>query len=219
MIKLLFLFLAIFSAYHLRAQEPPFFKEIQAFKHEDSLLYPPKNAILFTGSSSFTKWKDAQSYFPGYPILNRAFGGSTLPDLIRYAADIIIPYHPKQVVIYCGDNDLASSDTITPGTVFYRFQKLFFILRNRLPEANITYVSIKPSPSRARLMPQMRRANMMIEVFLKSQKNTAFINVFQPMLEPRGGKPKPEIFLEDSLHMNEKGYAIWQRAIEPYLVK
>src|SRR5919202_6508982 len=90
------------------AQQPPFWDEIQAFKKQDSLHTPPKHAIVFVGSSSFQKWKDVQDYFPGYKIINRGFGGSSLPDVIRYADDVIIPYQPKQVVIYCGDNDLAS---------------------------------------------------------------------------------------------------------------
>src|SRR3954447_2014149 len=98
-------------------QQAPFYREIQLFKKQDSVSFPPKDAILFVGSSSFTKWQDVQSYFPGYTIINRGFGGSVLPDVIRYANEIIIPYHPRQVVVYCGDNDLASSDTVTPSVV------------------------------------------------------------------------------------------------------
>src|ERR1700756_344400 len=81
--------------------KPPFWKDIQAFKQQDSLYSPPKHAILFVGSSSFTKWTDVQSYFPGYTIINRGFGGSSLPDVIYYANDIIFPYHPQEIVIYC----------------------------------------------------------------------------------------------------------------------
>lgn len=206
----------IFVTGSLFAQEPPFFNEIQQFKKHDSASFPPKNAILFVGSSSFRKWQDVQSYFPNYTIINRGFGGSVLPDVIRYANDIIIPYHPKQVLIYCGDNDLASSDTITPAIVMRRFKQLFYIIRSKLPQATITYVSIKPSPSRLKLMDKMKQANSMIQAFLKTQKNTSFIDVFHPMLETNG-KPIPSIFLSDSLHMNEKGYAIWKKAIEPKL--
>lgn len=86
------------SAY---AQQPPFWDEIQAFKKQDSVQPPPANGDLFVGSSSFRKWTNLQDYFPYYPVINRGFGGSTLPDLIRYANDIIIPYHPRQILIYC----------------------------------------------------------------------------------------------------------------------
>ena len=198
--------------------QPAFYADILKFKKQDSISFPPKNAIVLVGSSSFTKWQDVQSYFPEYRIINRGFGGSTLPDVIRYANDIIIRYHPKQVIIYCGDNDLASSDTITPQMVTNRFKTLFHIIRTNLPNTNIAFVSIKPSPSRKQLMPQMKQTNVLIKSFLKKQKNTSFIDVFHPMLLS-GEKPKPEIFLEDSLHMNEKGYAIWKKAIQPYLKK
>ncbi len=212
------LVILIFAFQSLRAQQLPFYDEIQQFKKQNSISFPPKNSILFVGSSSFRKWQDVQSYFPKYKIINRGFGGSTLPDVIRYANDIILPYHPKQVVIYCGDNDLASSDTITPEIVTDRFKTLFHIIRKYLPAANIAYVSIKPSPSRKQLMPKMKRANMQIKSYLGKQKNTSFIDVYQPMLLP-DGKPRPEIFLEDSLHMNEKGYAIWKKTIQPHLIK
>src|SRR6188768_1115408 len=88
---------------------PAFAKDILSFKHKDSIKTPPKNAILFVGSSSFARWTNMADDFPGYPIINRGFGGSTLTDVIRYAYDVIIPYEPKQVLIYCGDNDLAAN--------------------------------------------------------------------------------------------------------------
>lgn len=212
------LVVSVFAFQLLNAQQPPFYDEIQTFKKQDSVSSQPKNAILFVGSSSFTKWQDVPSYFPGYTIINRGFGGSSLPDVIRYAHDIILPYHPKQVIIYCGDNDLASSDTVTPQVVTGRFKKLFNIIRSNLPGTKITYVSIKPSPSRKHLMPKMKQANLMIKSFLQKQENTSFIDIYNAMLLPVG-KPKPEIFLEDSLHLNEKGYAIWKKVIQPYLIK
>lgn len=205
-----------FEAINVQAQAP-FANEIKNFKQQDSASFPSKNAILFVGSSSFRKWTDVQSDFPDYKIINRGFGGSTLPDVIRYEKDIIAPYHPKQVVIYCGDNDLASSDTVTANVVLKRFKELFHLIRSDLPKANIAFVSIKPSPSRIQLFSKMQQANALIKKFLKKQKNTSFINVFDPMLV--NNQPRPDIFLSDNLHMNEKGYAIWQKAIQPYLLK
>lgn len=217
-LRLLTLSLLLVSGFFKTFAQPAFQNEIQAFKKQDNISPPPANAILFVGSSSFRKWTDVQSYFPGFTIINRGFGGSVLPDVIRYANDIIIPYHPKQVLIYCGDNDLASSDSITPQMVADRFKQLFYVIRNALPKTRISFVSIKPSPSREKLMPKMIQANQLIQSFLKKQKNTSYIDVFHPMLLPNG-KPKPELFLEDKLHMNEKGYEIWQKAIQPYLIK
>lgn len=199
-------------------QDAPFYSDIQHFKKQDSLHVPPSHAILFVGSSSFTKWTDVQDYFPGYTIINRGFGGSSLPDVIRYADDIIFPYDPKQIVIYCGENDLAASDTVTANMVFARFTQLFDLIRNKMQKVPIAFISLKPSPSRASLMGKMVDANTMIKDFLKSKSNTAFIDVYSKMLNA-DGTPIKDIFIEDNLHMNAKGYAIWKKIITPYLVK
>jgi lysophospholipase L1-like esterase len=196
----------------------PFWEEIQAFRREDSLNTPPKRAIVFVGSSSFKKWTDVQAAFPGYTIINRGFGGSSFTHVIRYANDVIFKYNPKQVVIYCGDNDLASSDTVTAQTVYNRFVRLFTLIRTRLPKTSVVFVSIKPSPARIHLMPKMEQANQRIRSFLKTKSRTAYVDVFRPMLQPTG-RPTPELFTDDSLHMNSNGYKIWQRQLKPVLLK
>jgi lysophospholipase L1-like esterase len=203
---------------------PAFWKDIQSFKKQDSISSPPKNAILLIGSSSFTMWKDVQDHFPGYTIVNRGFGGSTLLDQIRYADDIIFPYEPKQIVIYCGENDLASSDTVTATMVVDRFKQLYQVIRERT-KAPILYISMKPSPSRRHLFQKMREANQAIALFLGESdvrgsltNKNVYVDVHQKMLN-ESGQPIPEIFLEDSLHMNAKGYAIWQKEIQPFLLK
>lgn len=197
--------------------EQPFYKDIQAFKKADKQSSPPKNAILFVGSSSFTNWKDVNDYFPGYTIINRGFGGSQLTDVIRYADDVIIPYKPRQVVIYCGDNDIATG-TVTATDVLQRFMELFNLIRKDLPNVNIAFVAIKPSPSREKYQRVVEDANIMIRQFLSGYRETAYIDIYHPMLD-KDGKPRKELFLEDDLHMNAKGYAIWKDAIMPYLVK
>ena len=198
--------------------DAPFWQDIQSFKKEDSVRFPPSNAILFIGSSSFTNWRDVQAYFPGRTIINRGFGGSSLPDVIRYTGDIVFPYQPKQIVIYCGENDLAGADTITAQTVAGRFQQLFQIIRTKLPAVPIAFISIKPSPSRQHLMPKMVEANQLIKQFLKKQPHTRYVDVYHAMLTPEG-QPRKELFVEDMLHMNATGYAIWQKALEPVLIK
>lgn len=199
-------------------QKPAFWDDIQAFKKQDSVSFPPKNAILFIGSSSFTMWKDVQQYFPSYRIINRGFGGSTLPDVIRYANDIILPYQPKQIVIYCGENDVAASDTVTGKLVFNRFKQLFTIIRNRYPKVKVTYVSMKPSPSRQLLLSKMIIGNELIKKYLSSKKRTSYVDVYKEMIDDEG-KPRPDLFLDDNLHMNKTGYAIWHKFIEPHLLK
>jgi len=218
--KKIFLALCVLICSSLFAQntKPAFWNDIQQFRKQDSVQPPPSNAILFVGSSSFTRWTDVQNYFPGYTIINRGFGGSTLVDVLRYEEDVIFKYNPKQILIYCGENDFASSDTITPTTVFNRFKTLFSEIRTVYPKVPIAYISMKPSPSRWNLRDKFMTGNHLIENYLKKQKNAQFISVWKPMLGS-DGKPKKEIFVEDNLHMNAQGYAIWQKIIQPTLVK
>lgn len=217
LIKLVFLF--IVCTHTINAQlPPPFYEDIQAFKKQDADSMPPKNAILFVGSSSFTMWKDVQDYFPRHTIINRGFGGSTLRDVIRYANDVIIPYHAKQVVIYCGENDIAYADETTPEMVLDRFKQLFQIIRDDNPAVPVAFISLKPSPSRQHLWTKMRKANKLIKQFLAMNKKTKFINVWPAMFNKDGTIMK-DIFIEDNLHMNAKGYRIWQKLIEPCLIK
>jgi len=199
------------------AQVPPFYDEIQAFKKQDSAHFPAKNSILFVGSSSFNFWKDMQDYFPGYPLINRGFGGSSLPDVIRYAPDIIYPYAPKQVVIYCGENDLVDVN-VTPQIVLDRFKTLFGMIRGQFKDLPIIFVSIKPSPSRAHLKRKMVESNKLIKSFLNRQQKAIFVDVYSKMLQ-KDGTPRKDIFTDDDLHMNAKGYAIWKKEIESKLVK
>lgn len=215
-IKNIALLLILSTAITAQAQQPRFYKDIQQFKRADSIQFPAKGTILFIGSSSFTKWKDVQEYFPKHKITNRGFGGSTLPDLIRYVDDIVFPYHPKQVVIYCGENDLAASDTVSGLTVAQRFSTLFNLIRARLPHIPIVYISMKPSPSREHLMQKMDIGNYFINAFLKENKRSDYIDVYHLMVDG-DGKPRKELFIQDMLHMNSAGYAIWKKALEPYL--
>lgn len=200
-------------------KEPfPFWDEVQKFKTTDSVSFPASNQILLIGSSSFTMWKDVQTYFPDRKILNRAFGGSTLADVIRYRYDVIFPYQPKQIVIYCGENDFASSDTVTVELVMQRFTTLYNYIRARYKAVPLAYVSMKPSPTRVHLLEKYKEANKRIKSFLATKPNTKFVDVYNAMLTA-SGEPMPDIFLADNLHMNAKGYAIWKKKLETVLLK
>jgi lysophospholipase L1-like esterase len=139
-------------------------------------------------------------------------------DLIRYSDDVIIKYHPEQIVIYCGENDFASSDTVTVEMLLSRFKQLFSIIRSQYKKIPVAYISMKPSPSRQHLMPEFAEANERIKKYLKRKRKAVFIDVYHSMLEA-DGTPIKGIFVEDNLHMNADGYAIWQKIIEPYLLK
>lgn len=198
-------------------QAQPFIKEINAFKQADSLNMPPQNAILFAGSSTFRLWHNIKDDFKDFTIINRGFGGSALPDVIRYTEEILFPYQPKQVVIYCGENDFAIDKFLPVDSVVNRFSTLFGMIRKRLPNTHISFVSMKPSPSRWHLKEKMLQANKSISEFLGSKHNTSYIDIWSAMLN-ESGLPRPEIFLKDSLHMNGLGYIIWKHKILPKLL-
>jgi lysophospholipase L1-like esterase len=162
-------------------------------------------------------WTDVQKYFPGYPIINRGFGGSSLEDLIRYHREVIFKYQPKQIVIYGGENDFATNDSISVHTVVARFKQLFSLVRARFANVAIAYISMKPSPSRRHLKIKFETANKLIQLFLKPQKRAVFIDVYHKMVT-QDGSALPHLFLEDGLHMNAKGYAIWKKLIKPHLL-
>lgn len=196
--------------------KPPFWNEIQEFKKQDSISFPPEKSILFVGSSSFRMWNNLEQTYKDCNVINRGFGGSTLKDASFYADQIIFPYNPRQIVIYSGENDIASN--ISAQQTLKRFVTLFEAIRLKLPLVPVAFVSIKPSPSRLKFMPVMKESNLLIKTYLQKHKNTQFIDVFSPMLNEQG-KPRPEIFLQDSLHMNARGYQIWEKAITPALIK
>ena len=196
----------------------PFWKEVQVLKQKDSLSFPAPGQVLFIGSSSFTMWKDAQVYFPFHKILNRAFGGSTLLDMIRYRYEVVFPYQPKQIVLYCGENDFAASDTVTVPMVMERFTTFYTLMRARYPKVPFLYVSMKPSPSRVLLLPKYQEANKLIAAFLKKDKMAAYADVYSKMVHA-DGSPMEHIFLKDRLHMNADGYAIWKEVLERFLIR
>jgi lysophospholipase L1-like esterase len=216
LIKQILLLFVIISCYVANAQ--PFINEIKAFRTADSTSMPPQNAILLVGSSSFTKWKDVQDYFPAHIMLNRGFGGSSLRDVIYYANDVILKYKPKQILIYCGENDIAGSSSVTADTVLERFKTLYAIIRSKFKKVPIAFISMKPSPSREKYLATMQKGNALIKSFMEQQKRSSYIDVYSSMLDANG-KILTHIFLSDKLHMNAEGYKIWQGVIAPYLVK
>lgn len=191
-----------------------FEREIQAFEAADRAAPPQPGGILFVGSSSIRLWPDLAGEFPGRAVLNRGFGGSTLAEVTHYAPRIIFPYRPRQIVVYAGDNDLASG--MTPAEVAADYRRLVALVRRELPSARIAYISVKPSPSRWHLVEAYREANRLIAAEAARDSTQAFIDVFTPMLGATG-RPRPELFLGDSLHMTRAGYDVWRARVGPAL--
>ncbi len=189
--------------------------EIRKFEIEDSVSGIRKDAILFTGSSSIRLWKTLEADMAPLKVLNRGFGGSTLPEVTYYADRIILPYKPNIIVIYCGENDISNDETTADDVVasFVEFQKY---LRKKLPNPQLYYISMKPSVSRWKYWPKIKEANLKIEDFMKKRKKCYYIDAASKMLDSNG-MVFQDIFVDDNLHMNEKGYAIWTEVIKPEL--
>jgi lysophospholipase L1-like esterase len=190
-------------------------KEMAAFDAADRKEAPPKGAIVFVGSSSIRMWKSLAPDFPGHKVINRGFGGSQLADSVHFIDRVILRYQPRQVVIYAGGNDLNVKKS--PEIVYGDFVALADRIRAALPQARIAYISIAGAPSRWAQVEQVRQTNALIAAHCR-RHGLDFINTFPLMLGP-DGRPKPDIFLKDNLHMNERGYALWREAVQPYLVK
>lgn len=197
-------------------KKPMYWQDIQNFKKADQESAPPKNAILLIGSSSFTKWQDVSSYFPGKTIINRGFGGSQLTDLNDYSEDLLNPYQPKQIMIYCGENDFADDAQLKAGVVVERFKTFYRKIRKKFPEIEVDYISIKYSPSREHLWPQMKEANKRIAEFMNKEKNASFIDITKVMNDGNGNVRK-DLFVEDMLHMTPQGYQLWTKVMKPYM--
>jgi lysophospholipase L1-like esterase len=188
--------------------------EIAAFERMDKTNPPPPGAILFVGSSSIRLWKTLAQDFSSHHVINRGFGGSQIADCTAFADRIILPYKPKLILVYAGDNDIAANRT--PEQVLADFQALVKQVHGTLPAARIEFISIKPSISRWPLAEKVKAANRLVEEFTRRDARLDFIDVFTPMLG-EDGRPRPELFIEDKLHMNAKGYLIWKQVIGPRL--
>ena len=186
--------------------------DIRAFEAADRASPPPLGGVVFVGSSSIKNWTDVATDFPGVPVLNRGFGGSTLADVVYYANRIVLPYHPCLVVLYAGDNDMVEGRT--PEQVLGDYRAFVARLRSVWPAARVVFVSIKPSPSRRMYVDRVRKTNQLIRSETARDTLQAYIDVFTPMLDATG-QPRPELFLADSLHMTRAGYVLWRAILAP----
>lgn len=192
----------------------PFAKEINAFTTSDATNPPPRGGILFIGSSSIRLWKTLAQDLPDLLVLNRGFGGSQVIDSVNYADRIVFPYKPRHIVLYAGGNDLNAKKT--PEQVATDFRAFVALVHARLPRTRISYISVAPNPARWAQIVQVREANRLIEEYTCTDKRLGFINVFPHMLGA-DGQPLPDIYVEDRLHMNPRGYEIWKRVVGDYL--
>lgn len=207
-------FIFLFFSGTLQGQDPLQFK-----KEVDSLIalnktFNKSDVILFTGSSSIRAWDSLKSSFPNHNILNLGFGGSEMADLLYYTDKLIIPYRPKKIFIYEGDNDIhfgRSAEQIIASA-----ESILLRIRKQLPQSQVIFISAKPSPSRWQLRQKYEAYNKKLKTWTEQQKNVRYADVWTPMLDAEGVVLK-DIFIEDGLHLNNKGYAIWTNVLKNYL--
>ncbi len=216
---ILCLVVTTWASLHARGEEAkpkplPFEEQILAFEAADAKNRPAEGGVLFLGSSSIRLWTTLDDDFPGVAVINRGFGGSKIVDSTYYAGRIVIPYKPKTVVVYAGDNDLAAGNS--PRRVREDFQALVETVHAKLPDTRILFLSIKPSLARWKIITQIREANALVKDFTAKNKKLGYVDVFTPMLGA-DGKPRPELLDKDGLHLTRAGYEIWRDAITPFI--
>lgn len=199
-----------------KAKESPtrYEKDIAAFESSDVTHAPPQSAVLFVGGSSIRLWKTIHEDFPNTVVIQRGFGGAKIADATYYLDRIITPYHPRQIFVYAGDNDIAGN--LSPAAVLDHFTQFNKLLQKRLPEVQVYYIAIKPSPARFKYLVPTHQANDLIRRYASTQSRLHYIDVFQPMLDA-DGNPRSELFEADKLHLNRDGYQLWVSQIRPWL--
>lgn len=176
--------------------------------------YDPE--IIFYGSSSIRLWNTLYTDFPGKKVLNLGFGGSTLAACVWFFQRIMTDYQPKVLLIYAGDNDLG--DGRNPEEILIFFQQLAVQVANRLGSLPCYFISLKPSPSRWNMADQFKYTNNLIESeIIKNNNNWKFIDIFKQMLD-KSGQPIADLYMDDGLHLSEKGYLLWKEIINPFLI-
>ncbi|MGH8157362.1 MAG: SGNH/GDSL hydrolase family protein [Rhodanobacter sp.] len=187
---------------------------IATFEAADRIHAPAPGSILFIGSSSIEHWKSLAADFQEVNVINRGFGGSVISDSTWFADRIVAPYHVRAIVMYAGDNDLQEGHS--PEQVRDDFAAFVRKARAVDPGVPIAFIAIKPSVARAVLLPEIRQANALVRAYAATQKGVTYLDVFAPMLG-RDGRPQPDLFGEDGLHMNRKGYLLWMSVIKPWV--
>ena len=193
-----------------------FYNSLLKWSKEDAGNLPvPKNAWLCIGSSSIRKWTSIQNDLAPLPIIPRGFGGSTMSDVLLFK-DFFIRYQARKILVYEGDNDLVNEET-TPELIFEYFKEFIEYIEVQTPGTEIWFLSVKPSIARRNLWKKATRFNELLKNYSEKTANLHYIDIATPMIDANGSI-RSDIFVSDSLHMNETGYAIWTQVIHKQLV-
>ena len=191
-----------------------FDEDIENFVAQDKILPPLKNEFLFIGSSSIRLWSTLETDMSPLKVINRGFGGAHTKHINRHIEKIVFPYEPKAIVFFCGTNDINGWNS--PEDVFSQFKNFYNSVQEKLPNTIVFAISIQPSPSRFDQRPRQVKWNNAVSSFAEEEENLVFVDVSPPMLSEKN-EPRPELYIEDMLHLNDKGYKIWTEIVRENL--
>ena len=198
------------------AQDPNRFKdEIEVLYNKEYNFSTDKKLVVFAGSSSIRMWKDVQDYYPKFNVINNGFGGSQFSDMIYFYNKLITKQKPDYLFIYEGDNDIAENKKTSE--IYRDFKTVVKKVKSDLPDTKVIFISPKPSIARWNQKKDYEMLNKKMERYCRKKKdNIEFANVWPVMLDINGNLFQ-DIFIEDGLHMNKKGYDLWNKVISIYL--
>ena len=176
----------------------------------------PEGAILVTGSSSIARWNTMEADLAPLTVIPRGFGGSAMADVLHYVDRLVIPYNPRAVVIYEGDNDTGAFG-VPPMKIAGELKAIIGTIHKALPETRIYVMSVKPSLARVANWDKAQETNELYQRIVDSDDKLHYIDVATPFLRA-DGKVMDDIFVDDGLHLNEKGTRIWAATIKAALM-
>lgn len=213
--------LLLLAAFHSAGQSTSYNRaaewerDMAEFADIDRRQTPPKDAVVFVGSSTIRLWVDLRKDFAEHQVINRGFGGSRLDDLVHFAPNVLLPYLPKTIVVYSGENDIEAKESAE--NVLADFKALVDFRDKHLPKTRLIYISMKPSVLRWAIWPEMKRGNELIRLESSRLKNVRFVDISLGMLGPNGSKPAADLFVADGLHLSRKGYDVLRDSVRPHL--
>jgi lysophospholipase L1-like esterase len=190
--------------------------EIAAFERADRESPPPRDAILFVGSSSIRFWDGLAEGMAPLVVIRRGFGGAKLSDLVHFSDRIIVPYAPRAIVIHAGGNelnDMPGNRLRTPEEAQADFRALVTRIRARLPEVPIYYLALRPPRLPGAREPFLR----LVRADCEAQPGLHYLDAGAG-LALADGSADPRLIRWDRIHLNREGYEAWAPPVRERLL-
>ena len=175
-----------------------------------------RDGIVFVGSSIFHRWTNLTTQMAPLPVVNRAIDGTQTDDMLRGFDSLVLPYHPKVVVYYCGSNDVDGGESAA--AIFDRIRQFAVRLGTAVPGATMIFVSINRAPEKLDRWDIVDMVNRQVEAYAATTRHLQYVDV-NPVLFNRDGAPRSELYLPDRLHLRAQAYEEFARVLKPVLTK